>query len=138
MPLQDNLASGVTCSIKKEKLIKFKTFALLMLAVLCLAVVAGCGKETGNLRVSVVDSSGNALWGAKVVSEEQPEGQLKIDGLTSEEAGGVVFNGIKPGKYQLQISRYGFAPEIIEVTVKGGRTESVTVKLFYASPPPVT
>jgi hypothetical protein len=49
-----------------------------------------------------------------------------------------VFNGIKSGKYQIQVSRYGYSPETVEVTVQAGKTESVTVELFFASPPPVT
>jgi hypothetical protein len=73
-----------------------------------------------------------------LVSEQQPDGQLKVDGLTSQAAEGVTFKDIAAGKYQFQVSRYGFAPETVEVNVRGGQTTSVTVKLFYASPPPVT
>jgi hypothetical protein len=32
------------------------------------SLTAGCGGN-GNLRVSVTDTDGNSLWGAKVVSE---------------------------------------------------------------------
>jgi hypothetical protein len=105
---------------------------------LTITLLSGCGSKVGNLKVSVTDSSGNPLWGAKVVSEQQPDGQLKVDGITAQEAGGVTFKDIASGKYQFQVSRYGFAPDTVEVNVLGGQTTSVTVKLFYASPPPVT
>jgi hypothetical protein len=130
--------SGVLITKEKEMKIKILAIAVVAAVMAIGLLAAGCGSKSGNLKVSVTDSSGNELWGAKVVSETQPEGQLKIDGITSQEAGGVVFNGIKSGTYRLQVSRYGFAPETVEVTVKGGQTESVTVKLFYASPPPIT
>ena len=118
---------------------KIRTLAITALAAaLTVALLAGCSGKVGNLKVSVTDSSGNPLWGAKVVSEQQPAAQLKVDGLTSQEAGGVTFKGIAPGKYQFQVSRYGFAPDTVEVNVLGGQTTSVTVKLFYASPPPIT
>jgi len=108
-----------------------------VLSIAILFALSSCGGN-GNLKISVADSSGNAISGAKVVSESQPSGQLKIDGITTEEAGGVVFNDIKSGKYQIQISRYGFAPESIEVNVKPEKTTNTVVVLFYASPPPVT
>ena len=104
-----------------------------------LLVVGSCAPGNGNLRVSVENTDGSPLVGAKVVSESQPAGQLKIDGITSEESAGVVvFNNIKPGAYQIQVSRYGYAPETLDVTVQSGKTENIVVKLFIASPPPVT
>jgi Carboxypeptidase regulatory-like domain len=117
---------------------KIKILGLLAMAGLILAAIVGCGSGTGNLKVSVIDSSGNAVWGAKVVSEAQPGGQLKITGITQQEQGGVVFDGIKSGNYSLQISCAGFAPQTLGVYVRGGQTENVTVTLYYASPPPVT
>jgi hypothetical protein len=73
-----------------------------------------------------------------VVSESQPSGQLKIDGITSEESPVVVFNNIKPGGYQIQVSCYGYAPQTLDVTVPAGQTENTVVKLFFASLPPIT
>jgi hypothetical protein len=108
-----------------------------VLFVAILFAASSCGGN-GNIQISVQDSAHNQIWGAKVVSESQPSGQLKIDGITSEEAGGVLFNDIKAGTYRIQVSRYGFAPETLDADVARGKTESVTVVLFYASPPPIT
>lgn len=115
--------------------IRFLAVTVLVVAGI-LSLVAGCS-GTGNLTVSVVDSSGNPLWGAKVVSQDQPAGQLKITGITSQEAGGVVFNGIKTGDYSLQVSCADFAPGSVDVRVASG-SRSITVTLYYASPPPAT
>ena len=65
-------------------------FALLVVRVL---VAGSCARGNGNLRVSVQNTDGSPIIGAKVVSESQPEGQLKITGITTEEsAGAVAFN----------------------------------------------
>ena len=118
--------------IKKAVIFMACAAALLVLLAAC-----SCTGGSGNLHISVTDTDGSPIWGAKVVSESQPAGQLKISGLTAEEVGGVDFGGIKSGDYVLQVSRYGYAPETVAVKVTGGNM-SVTVKLFYASPPPVS
>jgi hypothetical protein len=112
-----------------------KLIILLAIIATIFVLFAGCGAKSGDLFISVTDSGGNPLWGAKVVSESQPAGQLKIDGITSQEVGGVVFNAIKAGNYQVQVSRYDYAPETLEVSVPAGKTGNVVVKLFSASPP---
>jgi hypothetical protein len=48
---------------------------------------------TGNLVFKVIDSTGKPLAGAKVVSEEQPDGQLKVTGMTDTN-GTVTFNNM--------------------------------------------
>lgn len=118
----------------KKMIIGTSVFSVIFL------LMAGCSylPGKGNLRISVTDTDGNALWGAKVASQFQPGGQLKVTGITEEEKGGVAFNGIKSGKYEFQISRYGYAPETVDVAVVAGKTTSLTVKLFIASPPPIT
>jgi hypothetical protein len=115
-----------------KKIILVTGILLVLFSLLC-----GCtGNAPGGIMVvSVIDSGGNPLWGAKVVSEIQPAGQLKIDGITSQEAGGAVFNGIEAGNYRIQVSRYGFAPETRDVTVKTGEAQVVVIILYYASPP---
>jgi hypothetical protein len=124
------LALVVNVEGQDMKIKALTIFALV--AAITIGLLAGCSSKVGTLTVSVTDSSGNPLWGAKVVSEQQPEGQLKVDGITEQEKGRVIFNGIKAGAYQFQVSRYGFAPDTFEVNVRGGQTTSVTVKLFYA------
>lgn len=118
-----------------------KITVILLASIAALFLLIGtcsCARGNGNLRVAVQNTDGSPIIGAEVVSESQPVGQLKIDGITSEEAPVVVFNDIKAGKYQIQVSRYDYAPETIEVTVHSGKTENIVVKLYIASPPPIT
>jgi len=121
-----------------EMLLKF-TVAMACIGVISVLLTGvSCGRGNGNLKISVQDSSYNTLWGAKVVSESQPAGQLKIDGITEQEKGGAMFNNIKAGTYNIQVSAPGFAQISLDVTLSSGKTQSVTVVLYYASPPPVT
>lgn len=73
--------------------------------------------------------------GAKVVSNTQPEGQLKVTGIT-EASGTVTFNGIKAGEYQFYITRFDYLQEEVEITVVAGQTTVITVKLTMERPSP--
>jgi hypothetical protein len=83
---------------------------------------------SGNLQIKVTDLTDSPLAGAKVVSEEQPEGQLKVTGGT-DSSGIVIFQDIKPGKYRLYVNRFDYIQTDIMVTVTGGQTTSATVNL---------
>jgi hypothetical protein len=84
---------------------------------------------TGNLQVKVTDSIGKPLAGAKVISEEQPEGQLKVTGGTGEN-GTVIYNGIKTGNYRFYVSRFDYVQTSLTVTVIGGQTTSAEVQMM--------
>jgi hypothetical protein len=89
-----------------------------------------------DLRITVASQSGTPLSGAKVMSQEQPEGQLKITGLT--DSGGVVrFSGIKPGVYTIGISRFDYNPvEITREITASDHDFTVTLKPSATTPPP--
>ncbi len=82
----------------------------------------------GNLQTKVTDLYGKPLQGAKVVSEEQPDGQLKVTGLT-DASGTVTFNDIKSGNYRFYVSHADYVQTEITVTVQGGQTTSVAVSI---------
>jgi hypothetical protein len=82
----------------------------------------------GTLQVKVIDSTGKLLDGAKVVSEEQPDGQLKVTGLTGEN-GTVTFNNIKAGSYVFYVSRADYVQNKLAVLVTGGNPSSATVRM---------
>jgi hypothetical protein len=84
--------------------------------------------DTGNLRILVMDKSNIALGGAKVVSQSQPDGQLKITGDTASD-GTVDFANIKAGKYTMVVSRYNFESIQFDVTITGGMTTNLTINL---------
>ncbi len=86
----------------------------------------------GNLGVLVTDENGTPLWGAKVVSEEQPEGQLKVTGITGND-GKVTFQNIKAGTYKFYISRFDYINQELTVPVTITGSVNVTVKLLKDS-----
>jgi hypothetical protein len=87
---------------------------------------------TGDLQFKVTDLSGNPLPGAKVVSEEQPEGQLKVTGMT-DYSGTVTFKDNKPGEYRFYVSGAGFLQQNnVAAAVANGQTSSVAVKMTPA------
>jgi hypothetical protein len=84
---------------------------------------------TGELQFKVVDSSDQPLQGAKVVSEEEPEGQLKLTGLT-DASGIVVFKDIKAGEYKFYISRFDYTQQNnITAVVSSYYGTSLTISL---------
>ena len=82
----------------------------------------------GKIQIKVTDSSGLPLQGAKVVSETQPGGQLKLTGL-SDQDGLVTFMDVKPGNYQFYVNRYDYLQTELAVSVTGGMTNPATVTL---------
>jgi hypothetical protein len=104
-------------------------------------ILAGCGSSAasstgtlttipptvGNLQIIVTDNANTPLSGAKVVSQNQPQGQLSVNGLTTET--GVFFNGIKPGTYQFAVSRADFTASVAVVEVIGGQSIQITMSL---------
>jgi len=75
-----------------------------------------------------VEGPDGLLGGAKVVSISQPEGQLKVTGITVE-SGLVTFEGIKTGKYTFSVSRFGHEPKEVSMDVRAGRPQALTVTL---------
>jgi hypothetical protein len=76
-----------------------------------------------------MDKSGNYLNGTKVVSDVQPEGMLKVTGITSENEKGVVFNDLIPGQYKFHISRQDYQDTYININVLAGKKLKMTVSL---------
>jgi hypothetical protein len=83
---------------------------------------------TGNLQIKVIDSNGQPLQGAKVVSQEQPDGQLKVTGLT-DASGDVTFDDIDAGNYSFYISHADYAQLDVSLSVIGSQTTSLTFTL---------
>ena len=83
--------------------------------------------NTGSIKIYIKDYAGNPLQGAKIVSEEQPAGQLKLSGLTDAN-GLVTFTSIPLGNYRFVISRFNFVPQELDYTVKS-QNETVVVNM---------
>ncbi len=100
-------------------------------------VVNVCSGSKCSLGVVVTVTSGNPLSGAVVMSVSQPEGQIKLTGVTNQGSNKVFFGDIKPGSYQIQVTRIDYDPGYITALVTSGQTSTVKVVLnkTQATPP---
>jgi hypothetical protein len=95
----------------------------------------------GTLQVLILDGNGIPVPGAKVVSDEQPEGQLKVTGGTNSE-GMVTYRNLRPGTYRFYTTSIEYKEFDVVVTV--GEEVSITIKLeatisnTTSTPPPVS
>lgn len=109
-------------------------FLLALTLILIMGLMAGCNNtpelQTGNLEVLLQDSNGNPLWGGKVISDTQPEGQLKVTGITNND-GRVIYNDILAGEYEFYISRFDYLQKNFRVNIIAGKTTNLTFKLEY-------
>jgi hypothetical protein len=102
-----------------------KRVNFLLILVILSGLLVGCLTSTvGELDVLVKNANNEPLAGAKVVSSAQPDGQLKVTGITNSE-GKVIFKDIKPGNYEFYVSYYG--QKDFCVMVKSGKATSITV-----------
>jgi len=83
---------------------------------------------SGDLTIKIIAENDAPVAGVKVVSEVQPEGQLKVTGLT-DFGGTVRFNNIKAGNYTFYVSAAGYAQHTVPVTVAADQLQSVTVNI---------
>jgi hypothetical protein len=72
------------------------------------------------------------LAGAKVISNTQPEEQLKVTGITGDD-GTVTYRDIKTGEYEFYISRFDYEYTEFGVTIVAGQTTNITITLTRTS-----
>ena len=107
----------------------FLFIAIFSILGLTLAGCSGPSSSTGNLLVRVEGPDGAALAGAKVVSNTQPEGQLKVTGITGED-GTVTFSDIKTGEYEFYVSRFDYVQQEFDANITAGHTAETTIILL--------
>jgi hypothetical protein len=117
---------------------KVMVIASLVGIVILVLLSAGCRTSstttlppptTGGMQLTIIDQDQNILSGAKIVSQEQPEGQLKVTGITTNDKNGVTFSDLKPGQYVFEISRADFQGMNLSINVVAGQTFSTTITL---------
>ncbi len=109
-----------------------RSFLIVILALAFATLVAGCPASIhGNLHITVSGTNNQPLSGAKVVSSNQPEGQLKVTGITGAD-GVVTFNGIKSGNYTFNVSRFNYQPKDFTIFVAAGRNTNFSISLLPA------
>jgi hypothetical protein len=90
--------------------------------------------NTSNLEVQVKDLENIPLAGAKVVSNRQPDGQLKVTALTDAE-GKAIFSVIAPGEYGFYVNRFDYLQAEVALTVIPGQTTKVEINLVRENAP---
>ena len=117
----------------------------LFLAVLTIGILfTGCAKTTstsvtgyGTLKVTVYGLNHQPLNGAKVVPDIQPDGQLKVTGLTDQN-GTVLFQNIKAGQYDFYISRFDYNQTQTSIFVNPNQTTEIPVYMDATNPASTT
>jgi hypothetical protein len=84
--------------------------------------------QTGTLQLQVEDGNGNLLNQASVVSTSQPTGMVALIGSTDAQ-GYLVFTGVLPGSYQIQVTKSGFETRTATITVNSSQTVFQTITL---------
>ena len=104
-----------------------------MLSVACASKTTTPVTNTGRIQVRVTDTGNNPLRGGKVVSDMQPDGQLKLEGLTNNN-GDVVSQNVKSGDYEFYVSRFNYTETYITIIAKPGQTTSMTMQMIISNP----
>jgi len=103
---------------------KSSTYAI---ALTLLAVSGMHAQITGELRGSVVDSSGAAVNTAKVTLKNSETGQTRDQSVSGR--GEFVFNLLQIGTYEVRAEASGFTAAVVSTPVKTGETASVILTL---------
>jgi hypothetical protein len=85
-----------------------------------------------SVKVSVVDPRSNALEGAQV-SLFAARSATPIAVLTTSGVGAVALGGIADGDYRVEVLAPGFAPQTVDVPVKGASNFRVNLAVAVAS-----
>jgi len=122
--------------VNKKLIVSFPV--LLSLVILSLAACysqnTAPALSSAKLSFLVTDGNDRPLQGAKVVSNDQPEGQPKLTGLTG--AGGtVVFQDIKPGDYLFYVNRFDYNQTEVSTTVIAQKSNDIALRLSLSNPP---
>ena len=95
----------------------------------CVAVALICvgmlraQQPTGELRLAVEDASGGGM---------QASGKIDDQAFQTDAQGQYDFKSLASGRHRLEVSRNGFATQVIAVEVGAGGTVNETVKLGLA------
>ena len=112
-------------------------FLIILLMPGCSDPVTTTVLNTGSIQFQVDDVANNPLRGVKIVSNTQPDGQMKLSSL-SDERGIVLFKDIKPGDYEFYVNPPDYYPHEIATTVIPGQAANIKIQLTSSIPSPTT
>ncbi len=100
---------------------------LVILALLALTTPGLAQRLTGGATITVEDSSGAAVAGAKVTVTDKGKGSSL--NLTSGQDGLALASDLAPGEYAVSVQREGFKTAATVITVRVGVNSSITLKM---------
>lgn len=83
---------------------------------------------TGNIKITVLDSSAKPIVGAAVSSTTTPSGQAKLNSVSGSD-GSVSFSGVALGPYTIQATMTGYEANTGSVNVVAGGTATSSITL---------
>ena len=101
------------------------TFSVGAALLLALTAAAAAGQQTGTIRGTVADVSGNALPDVSVTATGSDASEQAVTGT----AGAYEFTGLTAGDYVVTFTLFGYASRELQVSVGAGATETVAVVL---------
>jgi hypothetical protein len=110
----------------------FTVLIIMLISLSCTTSPTTSSSNKGNLQVQILGADKAPIAGAKVVSNAEPAGQLKVTGMTKSD-GTVIYNNIAPGEYVFYVSVAGYQQTDFKVTVQQSKTTGVTVNLVLAN-----
>ena len=116
----------------KKVFISLILFTILLVSLNCACSGTSSPSNAGNLQVQILGVDKVPISGAKVVSNAEPAGQLKITGMTKSD-GTVIYNNIAAGEYVFYVSAAGYQQTDFKVTIQQSKTTGVTVNLVLAN-----
>jgi hypothetical protein len=116
---------------------KLGLIVILVLALGIVPVLSACkstytpnpAPTTGGMQFIVVDPDSNILSGVKIVSNVQPESQLKVTGITTLDKNGITFSDLKPGDYVFHISKADYQEMNLTINVVAGPIYTNTITI---------
>jgi len=117
-----------------------KIFILFLATLIIGVIVTGCAKTTpttitgyGTLKVTVYGLDRQPLNDTKGVSDNQPDGQLKVTDLTDAN-GTILFQNIQAGQHDFYLDRFDYNQTQTSVFVNPNQTTEIPVYLAADNP----
>jgi hypothetical protein len=84
---------------------------------------------TGGIKFRFYDADKNIISGVKVVSQKQPEGQLKVTGISTQDPEGMTVNDLTPGDYVFQMSKADYQGLELTINIVAGQVYNMDTTL---------
>src|SRR5262245_45563668 len=107
----------------------FTILALFTLSFLSLNVVSS-RSQSGLINGTVKDPNGAVVPGAQVTVRNEATGETR--NATTDKEGRFKIDALPPGRYVVSVTRSGFKTADRNISIDGGRTETVEIKLDVA------